>query len=77
MATTFKTADGAPEGDYTITLTVSSNESDSTWEDAATEKQFRKEGIVLFPSKYQNPATSSLKVKVTKHQPDLGIQEIN
>ena len=77
VATTFKTADGAPEGDYTITLTVSSNESDSTWEDAATEKQFRKEGIVLFPSKYQNPATSSLKVKVTKNQPDLGILEIN
>ena len=77
VATTFKTADGTPESDYTITLTVSSNESDSTREDAATEKQFRKEGPVRFPSKYQNPATSPLKVKVTKNQPDLGILEIN
>lgn len=77
VATTFKTADGAPEGDYTITLTVSSNESDSAREDAATERKSRKEGQVRFPSKYQNPATSSLKVKVTKNQPDLGILEIN
>jgi len=77
VATTFKTADGAPEGDYTITLTVPSNESDSAREDAATEGQFRKEGPVRFPSKYQNPATSPLKVKVTKNQPDLGILEIN
>ena len=77
VATTFKTADGAPEGDYTITLVVPNNESDSTREDAATERQIRKEGPVLFPSKYQNPATSPLKVKVTKNQPDLGILEIN
>ena len=77
VATTFKTADGAPEGDYTITLVVPSNESDSTREDAATERQFRKERPVRFPSKYQNPATSPLKVKVTKNQPDLGILEIN
>jgi len=69
--------DGAPEGDYTITLAVPSNESDSAREDAATEGQFRKEGPVRFPSKYQNPATSPLKVKVTKNQPDLGILEIN
>ena len=77
VATTFKTADGAPEGDYTITLVVPSNESDSSREDAATEGQFRKEGPVRFPSKYQNPSTSPLKVKVTKNQPDLGILEIN
>ena len=77
VATTFKTADGAPEGDYTITLTVSSNESDSAREDAAIERKSRKEGQVRFPPKYQNPATSSLKVKVTKNQPDLGILEIN
>jgi len=77
VATTFKTADGAPEGDYTITLVVPSNESDSTREDAATERQFRKERPVRFPSKYQNPATSPLKVKVSKNQPDLGILEIN
>lgn len=77
VATTFKTADGAPEGDYIITLVVSSNESDSTREDAATERQFRKERPVRFPSKYQNPATSPLKVKVIKNQPDLGILEIN
>ena len=77
VATTFKTADGAPEGDYTITIVVPSNESDSSREDAATEGQFRKEGPVRFPSKYQNPATSPLKVKVTKNQPDLGILEIN
>lgn len=77
VATTFKTADGAPEGDYTITLTVSSNESDSAREDAAIERKSGKEGQVRFPSKYQNPATSSLKVKVTKNQPDLGILEIN
>jgi hypothetical protein len=76
VATTFKTADGAPEGDYTITLTVSSNESDSAREDAAIERKSRKEGPVRFPSKYQNPATSPLKVKVTKKQPDLGILEI-
>ena len=54
-----------------------SNESDSTWEDAATEKQFRKEGPVRFPSKDQNPTTSPLKVKVTKNQPDLGVLKIN
>ncbi len=77
VATTFKTADGAPEGDYTITLVVPSNESDSTREDAATERQFRKERPVRFPSKYQNPTTSPLKVKVIKNQPDLGILEIN
>lgn len=77
VATTFKTADGVPEGDYTITLTVSSNESDSAREDAAIERKSRKEGQVRFPPKYQNPATSSLKVKVTKNQPDLGILEIN
>ena len=77
VTTTFKTADGAPEGDYIITLLVPSNESDSTWEDAATEKQFRKEGPVRFPSKYQNPTTSPLKVKVTKNHPDLGILKIN
>jgi len=77
VATTFKTADGAPEGDYTITLTVSSNESDSAREDAAIERKSRKEGQVRFPPKYQNPATSSLKVKVTKNQPDQGILEIN
>ena len=77
VATTFKTADGAPEGDYTITLVVPSNESDSSREDAATEGQFRKEGPVRFPSKYQNPSTSPLKVKVTKNEPDLGILEIN
>jgi hypothetical protein len=77
VATTFKTADGAPEGDYIITLVVPSNESDSAREDAATERQFRKEGPPLFPSKYQNPATSPLKVKVIKNQPDLGILEIN
>lgn len=77
VATTFKTADGAPEGDYTITLVVPNNESDSTREDAATERQIRKEGPVRFPSKYQNPTTSPLKVKVIKNQPDLGILEIN
>ena len=77
VATTFKTADGAPEGDYIITLVVPSNESDSTREDAAIERRFRKEGPVRFPSKYQNPTTSPLKVKVTKNQPDLGILEIN
>lgn len=77
VATTFKTADGAPEGDYTITLVVPSNESDSAREDAAIERKSRKEGQVRFPPKYQNPATSSLKVKVTKNQPDLGILEIN
>jgi hypothetical protein len=77
VATTFKTADGAPEGDYTITLVVPNNESDSAREDAASERQFQKEGLVLFPSKYQNPATSPLKVKVSKNQPDLGILEIN
>ena len=77
VTTTFKTADGAPEGDYIITLVVPSNESDSTREDAATEKQFRKEGPVRFPSKYQNPTTSPLKVKVIKNQSDLGILKIN
>ena len=77
VATTFKTADGAPEGDYTITLVVPSNESDSAREDAAIERKSRKEGQVRFPSKYQNPATSPLKIKVTKNQPDLGILEIN
>ena len=77
VATTFKTADGAPEGDYTITLVVPSNESDSSREDAATEGQFRKEGPVRFPSKYQNPTTSPLKVKVIKNQSDLGILKIN
>ncbi len=77
VVTTFKSADGAPEGDYIITLVVPSNESDSTREDAATERRLRKEGPVRFPSKYQNLASSPLKVKVTKRQPDLGILEIN
>ena len=77
VVTTFKSADGAPEGDYIITLVVPSNESDSTREDAATESRLRKEGPVRFPSKYQNPTTSPLKVKVTKNQPDLGVLGIN
>lgn len=77
VATTFKTADGAPEGDHTITLVVTSNDSDSSREDAATEIQIRKDRPVQFPSKYQNLATSPLKVKVAKNQPNLGILEIN
>lgn len=74
-ATTFQTGDGAPEGEFIITLLVRSGESDSTREDAEAEGRTMPAKI-KFPAKYQNPNTSSLRIKAGKAQPNLGILEI-
>ncbi|MEY4191025.1 MAG: hypothetical protein RIR17_1761 [Planctomycetota bacterium] len=74
-ATTFQTGDGAPEGEFIITLVVRSNESDSAREDAEVEGR-SKPAKTKFPAKYQNPATSNLKVKVSREKPELGVLSI-
>ena len=75
VATTFSTGDGAPEGEFLITLVVRSNESDSAREDAEGNGR-AKPAKTKFPVKFQNPTTSTLKVKVSKGQADLGTLEI-
>lgn len=75
VATTFQTGDGAPEGDFIITLVVRSNESDSAREDAEVEGR-TKATKIPFPPKYLNPTTSGLKIKVTPGNPDLGVLSV-
>ncbi|MEY4396222.1 MAG: hypothetical protein RL595_3471 [Planctomycetota bacterium] len=74
-ATTFQTGDGAPEGEFLITLVVKTEESDSAREDAEGNGR-AKPAKTKFPVKFQNPTTSTLRVKVSKGQADLGTLEI-
>lgn len=74
-ATTFSTGDGAPEGEFIITLVAKSEESDSAREDGEATGRNNSKKLKL-PVKFQNPATSTLRVKAGKSQPDLGTLEI-
>jgi len=74
-ATTFSTGDGAPEGEFIITLVIRSEESDSAREDAEAEGR-TKPAKIKFPVKFQNPATSGIKIKVSKEKAEIGSIEL-
>jgi hypothetical protein len=60
--TTFETADGAPAGEYVVTI---------EWHKLVKSGSEWVQGPNLLPAKYSNPATSGIVVQVAESQNDL------
>jgi hypothetical protein len=74
---TYTTGDGAPEGEYKVTVSVA-GEFDPTLSDSKREELAaqRKTEAAKIPIPYQKAETTPLTVKIEKGKPDLGVLEI-
>jgi len=66
--TTLKPSDGAPEGEYAVTISWAGGIAPKSDNDAVPE---------LLPPQYQNPTASGIRVQVRQGQPELPEIKLN